>query len=369
LPFGMQDAGVDSEKIEAAHRLIGAYNVSECQNRSFRKIGGNDIWTLLLKNELSDLIKTIENGDARKLARVLSELGKNYTWFGGITTGVDGFNHADKNEQSVAYTYFDKLVSLGEALGVLSAETPEFGVAGKWCRNARIEPQKIVDAIEAHLNVEIVPKGGIIHVSGLKTRQGLLHYRHINALYLAVRMRDLTDLSDAVCEFGGGLGLAALYIHKLGRKNVTLFDLPLVNLISGFFLICSLGADAVCLEGEPQIESAIKIRAYWNCAALSENSIKLTANQDSFPEIHRGLFDAYMNEISRFTVDYFLSINHESESAISGGTRHLHVSKLLGNDARFKRLYRAPYWLRRGYVEELYRIRGGALPLSAGGRE
>jgi hypothetical protein len=123
----------------------------------------------------------------------------------------------------------------------------------------------------------------------------------------------------------------------------------------------------VCLEGEPQLESAVKIRAYWNCAQMDDKSIKLTANQDSFPEIDRALFDQYVKEIHRFTQKEFLSINHESEAVISGSTRHLNVSKVLRDDPRFKRQYRMPYWLHRGYVEELYRIADGALPITAVG--
>jgi hypothetical protein len=119
------------------------------------------------------------------------------------------------------------------------------------------------------------------------------------------------------------------------------------------------------LEGEPQLESAVKIRAFWNCTQVDDKSIKLTANQDSFPEIDRALLDQYLKEIHRFTQKDFLSINHESESVISGSTRHLNVSKVLRDDPRFKRQYRMPYWLRSGYVEELYRITGRALPSAA----
>jgi hypothetical protein len=365
LPFLQRDADVSEEKFAATRRLVAAYHASKAQNSLLKTIGRDDLWTPLVKNELSDLLRMIEDADALNLARALSDFGKTYKWFGGISTGVDGFNHSNRDRQSVAYTYFDKLVSLGEALGVLPAESPEVGAKANWGHNARIAPQAIVDAIESYLDIQIVPPSGVIHVAGLGLRQGLLHYRHINSLYLAVRIRDLTDPSDAVCEFGGGLGLAAFYLWKLGRTNTTLFDLPIVNVISGFFLICALGADAVCLEGEPQLESAVKIRAFWNCTEVDDKSIKLTANQDSFPEIDRALFDQYVKEIHRFTQKNFLSINHESEAKILGSARHINVSKVLRNDLRFKREYRLPYWLRRGYVEELYRIADGALPVSA----
>jgi len=101
----------------------------------------------------------------------------------------------------------------------------------------------------------------------------------------------------------------------------------------------------------------VKIRANWNCVEIPDGHLRLTANQDSFPEINRKIFDEYLRQIKRNTTDYLLSINHEVEHGIAGGEKHLNVSKLIGSDPEMKRIYRGPYWIRRGYVEELYRIR------------
>jgi hypothetical protein len=303
------------------------------------------------------MLRMIESGDAEQLSRFLSDFGSKYTWFGGITTGIDGYNHWDTNEQTVAFSYLDKLVCLAEGLGVLPVENPEQGDGGNWGRNVLRDPQIVADAVAAHLGIDIVPPADVIPVAGIKLREGLLHYRHINALYLAVRINQLTSPGDRICEYGAGLGLVAFYLRRMAKSDTTLFDIPITNVLSGFFLIGALGDDAVCLEGETVRPDAIKIRANWNCTGAADKTFNISVNQDSFPEINYSIFQEYVRQIKRTTSSHFLSINHEVEHQIEGAVKHLNVSKYLLADAEFSRQYRAPYWLRRGYVEELYIIK------------
>jgi hypothetical protein len=95
-----------------------------------------------------------------------------------------------------------------------------------------------------------------------------------------------------------------------------------------------------------------KIRANWNCTEVPDRHFKLIANQDSFPEINRRIFDAYVQQIKRTCSGYFLSINHEVGDPIE----QLNVSKLLGAESGLARIAQSPYWIRKGYVEELYRV-------------
>lgn len=366
LPFGKKDAQWNPEMVVTCRRLIAAYKATMLQENRLKQITDDDLWSALMRDNLGQMFSLIRAEDAEQLSRYLVDFGKEYTWFGGITTGIDGYTYWDRDEQFVAYSYFDKLLCLGEALGVLSVESPEQGTDGKWGKNSLQDPDEIVDAIEAQLGIHIIPPEGPVHVAGLKIRDGLLHYRHINALYLATRIRDIAAPEDRICEFGGGLGLAAFYLNRMGRKDVTIFDLPIVNILSGYFLIGTLGQEAVCLEGERPRSGAIKLRANWNCSNEADGTFRVTANQDSFPEINRRIFDEYVQQIKRITSGFFLSINHEGEQLIAGGARLLHVSKLLGADRSFVRTYRNPYWLRRGYVEELYRIESGTSAGTAG---
>lgn len=357
VPFGTAEAACGADQVRTAERIIAAYVCTINQpDTPLKTITDTDLWTGITREHFAEMVTYLETGQSEKLAKFLSEFGRTYTWFGGITTGIDGYNHWDTDEQTVAYSYFDKLVCLGEALGVLPVENPEQGLDGNWGRNISESVNSVADAISAALGIDILPPLGVIPVAGIRVRGGLLHYRHINALYLASRIRDLVSPAGSVCEYGAGLGLVAFYLQRMGVSNVTLFDIPLTNVLSAYFLIGAMGADAVCLEGELERPEAVKVRANWNCASPADGEFSVTANQDSFPEVNRRALDEYLVQISRTTADYFLSINHEVEHQIDATARHQNVSKLLEANTHFKRLTRSPYWIRRGYVEELYRM-------------
>jgi hypothetical protein len=219
-----------------------------------------------------------------------------------------------------------------------------------------MQVEDVVDRIEHALGISIRPPVGILPVSGLALDGGALHYRHINALYTAVRVRDLTSPGDAVGEFGGGIGLLALYLRRLGRPDVTIYDLPLVNALAAYFLMGALGEDAVCLEGEPDQPTAVKVKTGESCFLARDQGFALSVNQDSFPEIDESIVRDYLGQIRRTTSRYFLSINHEVEHIKAGDAKHLNVSTLVAGEPGFHRFYRMPYWLRRGYVEELYTV-------------
>lgn len=347
----------NGSRIDTARRLIKAFKATEAlHDTELKVITDNDLWTSITRDNFGQMLAYIKNDDAEQLARFLHDFGSSYVWFGGISTGVDGYNHWNRDQSAVALSYYDRLICLAEGLGVLPAENPEQGASGNWGKNMMVPPDEVALAIEEHLGIRICPPPGIIPVAGIQLRDRILHYRHINALYTASRVASLVGKDAAICEFGGGLGLVAYYLREMGYRSYTLFDIPITNVLSSWFLIGALGENAVSLEGEEMRPDTIKVRANWMCASAQEKHFALTLNQDSFPEINRRIFDAYIWEIQRTTSQYFLSINHEVEHPIDGATQHLNVSKLLAGNSSFSRLYRAPYWVRRGYVEELYQL-------------
>ena len=345
-------------KIETARRLIKAFKATEALPQTeLKAISDNDLWTGITRDNFGTMLAHIQNNDAEQLARFLHDFGSGYVWFGGISTGVDGYNHWDRNENAIALSYYDRLICLAEGLGVLPAENPEQGTNGNWGKNMMVAPDDVVAAIEELLKIRICPPLGVIPVAGIELSDRILHYRHINAVYTASRIASLVSKENPICEYGGGLGLIAYYVRQMGYLDYTLYDLPITNVLSSWFLIGALGGNAVSLEGEAMQSDTIKIRANWMCAEAADKYFSLSLNQDSFPEINRRIFDVYISEIARTTKQYFLSINHEVEHAIDGGTHHLNVSRLLASNHQFSRLYRALYWVRRGYVEELYQLK------------
>ena len=112
------------------------------------------------------------------------------------------------------------------------------------------------------------------------------------------------------------------------------------------------GPESVRLHGEGA-GGGVRIVPPSLLREVAGTAFDLVVNQDSLPELGREVALAYV----RFARDHarrFLSINHEAETQISATSRHQVVARLAAETAGMRRLYRSPYWLRTGYVEELY---------------
>ncbi len=125
-------------------------------------------------------------------------------------------------------------------------------------------------------------------------------------------------------------------------RDYTLIDLPITGVAQAYFLGRSLGHDAICLFGEQRPG----IRVLPPCAFLDAGDrYELVVNVDSLTEMARETALAYVTAI-RQRADAFLSINHE----VNEFTAREICAEVGGMPA----CSRTPYWLRRGYVEELF---------------
>lgn len=346
LTLSSESARHIETRVEVAERLIKAYHkaLADEANSPLRR-EGEDLWTGLLRNELPELLEAIDSHDAVKLANFLANFGNSYVWFGGITTCIDGFNK-DLRPESIALTYHDKLISLAESLGVLRHESPE---SGPWGENMLSQPEDVLNGIAKKIGIDIHPPMGIIHTDGIKVGKSILHYRHINALYSALRLHALNKNHESVCEFGGGLGMTAMYSLRLGVKDYTIFDLPITCLLAGHYLIHAIGPEKTVLYGEENKEDSVKLLPYWECQKQAENRFAFALNQDSFPEISDNLILEYLSQIKRNVSNGFLSINHECFAPRT-------VLNFTRQSGGFKLLHRSKCWVRDGYVEEFYTL-------------
>ncbi len=359
---GMPAVGLSSERPRGhadeatTRRLLDAYSKAISEEHSAKlKAPSDDLWTNLVNTELGELLQILKARDVKALSEYLSHVGEEYTWAGGLCLSVDGYTPPQAEPAQVALTYLDKLVCLAESLGVLDVENPEQSV--QWGSNLYHDIDDLVDRIEKTIGIPIAPPVGVIPVDGLSTARGPLHYRYFNALYAALRLRALAHQDPGVCEYGGGLGLVAYYAYQLGLRDYTLYDLPLSNLFAGHYLIGTLGADAVCLHGEGARPGTVSVLPYWSCLDASAKSFELALNQDSFPEIDPTLVREYFRQIARTTSKYFLSINQEARAAMGSRSQNS-VPALIRDHEEFQRVYRMKYWIREGYVEELYELTG-----------
>lgn len=338
----------NQDRILIAERLLSSYHKAIITQPPFNLIRkGDDLWSNLVRDEFSDLLEIINRRDASMLADYLLNFGNSYLAFGGISTCVDGYNKNQKSDH-IALTYFDKLICLAEYLGLLPYENPE---AGNWGENLLLDINEISHKLQEYLGIKIEPPLGAIHTDGVATNNGLFHYRHINSLYAAIRLKELNPTNGPTLEFGGGLGITALYASRLGIKDYTLLDLPITLLLAGNYLLNALGPDSNCISlyGERGSENQIKLLPYWECANLSPDSFKITINQDSFPEIADNLLEVFFEKIKILTKGYFISINHECCYPRT-------VNNFVNNWTNFRKVYRSKYWIREGYIEELWEI-------------
>jgi hypothetical protein len=326
--------------VDIAIRLINAYNVTKREDKGqFEKLVPNDLWTKISNEPLiQKLINILDNGDAISLSIFLNEFGTSNTWYGGI--------HLCGISPETPHNYGDSVFRDLEIL----------------CSHLKIEikNEHTVDDIIKNLSdyfgtSVIIPP--VIPIAGLASSFGILNRKNINQLYLSNTVKNLTNPNDNICEYGGGLGLNAYYLYNMNRKNVYLFDLPFVNVISGYFLIKALGHNAVILDGERCRSESINISAFWNCEHFAKDHFEIAVNQDSFPEIDLNILLQYFKTIEFNTKSYFLSINHEDTRNYD----HCIIPMLLTHFAYFNRVKREKALLNVGeasymYYEELYTI-------------
>jgi hypothetical protein len=171
---------------------------------------------------------------------------------------------------------------------------------------------------------------------GLETPRGLLNVRAIAAMYQVHRIKTLTG--GSVCEIGGGLGRTAYYAHRAGITDYTLVDIPFTAISQGYYLMRTLGPDAVALPGEGH-SAPIKILAPADFFADSRR-FDLVVNVDSITEFAPDTGAQYAKKIATAT-PCLLSINHEGNS--------FRVHDLFAGH----KVLRFPHWMRPGYIEEI----------------
>lgn len=341
-------------------RLLKAYKKGKKDEKIEKKENYEDIWTFLQKGPQSDFFDLLKKEDINSIAYYLCNMSK-FGMTHGITQGKILYEKINSNsayKKWLGLFMTDKIVRLAEAFGVIPLENPEQGEYGL---SIHSDINEVIGKIEAYLRISIMPpdfEGGLFRLS---TKKGGIHHRDILAVYAAWRCRQLLKdtKSPSVCEIGAGIGKAAYYARLMGIKQYTIIDLPHINFLHSFYLIKSFPSANIYLYGEKQKdkEEYISILPDWYFKKIRGKMFDLVLNEDSFPEIDKQIVLDYLNEIKNHTKNYFLSINQESQNTMMIGKLKQHiVSELVSKTKGFEQVYRFPYWMREGYVEELYKI-------------
>jgi hypothetical protein len=243
---------------------------------------------------------------------------------------------------------FGCLVRLAEATGATRMRNPEGNEIAPEGTATSATLEELLVALDDGIGARVDFPNPFPREFGLPSSRGIASYRAPQAIYQAWRTRELLRAigGSKVLEIGAGMGRTAYYTKRFGTVDYTIIDLPLANVAQAAFLGRVLGSDGVWLPGDPVAQKAGRVRIcppQW--LASSDEEFDVAFNADSLPEMDVQHAMGYFHTISRRAA-LFLSINQESYPQ--------RVRDLPAKCRIETRVLRYPYWLRKGYVEEIY---------------
>ncbi|WP_183435141.1 putative sugar O-methyltransferase [Methylobacterium sp. R2-1] len=336
IAFAAPCPGAEDETI--ARRLIAAWRSGA--GRSPVQADSEGMWAARTQG-FPAFHRALRDGDAGVLSDLLNNLFQSHLAH-GIAMGRTMATLARHAPTPFAASWCDRLLRLSEALGLAHVRSPEQGdfAAPLGPLAHHVEPPRL----EAELGFPLTfPDVGAPF--GVPFGAGILPEHAFSHAYAAWRIGQLGDLSRVV-EIGGGFGGLAWFMRGTGRRY-TILDLPFTNVLQGWFLL-KAGLD-VSLAGEA--EAAIRVLPWWEIER--DESYDLAVNQDSLPEMPPETAAMYIARI-RAIAPLFYSINQEAAAPNTDVFRQVVVPELVARDGGYRRLNRNLFWLRDGYVEEIY---------------
>jgi hypothetical protein len=347
-----------SDDVAIAGRLLRAFRAAIETSRVAPSPDRPDLWAIIVAQQ-SRFASVLRTGDEEELAAYLCNVSRHDAAI-GITQGDEEYKRIVRSgsyRDFLTLLAHDKLVSLAEAVGSLPVENPEQGALGV---NLHADPDELVAGISRQLGVHVAPPdvdGGLFK---LRTNGGLFHERDANAIFTAWLLKRVLAGHEAaqICEIGAGSGRVAYWSRQLGVASRTIIDLPHANVVQGYYLLKSVPGDEVVLYGEAASGGARELTIWPNHAIheLQDHEYDLVLNQDSMPEMSRPTVEDYLRWIRSRCRELFVSINPESKPSYGDNLKHVSVPEAVAAIGGFELQDRYPYWLRKGYVVELYRV-------------
>jgi hypothetical protein len=262
-------------------------------------------------------------------------------------SSCEGLRLADWSTQQI----FGCLIRLAESIGSIRLWNPEGTHPAPSYDATSASLETLLATLDEGIGIRVDFPNPFPREFGVPSNRGIASYRAPQAIYQAWRARELLrEIGGAnVLEIGAGMGRTAYYAKRLGISDYTIVDLPLANVAQAAFLGQALGSDAIWLPGDESSKKAGRIRIYppsW--LTRSDEEFGVALNADSITEMDIQHAVRYFREMARRAA-VFLSINHEGYP--------LRVRDLPSKGEIETRVLRYPYWMRKGYVEEIYYFR------------
>jgi hypothetical protein len=356
-------AAVTAADLTVCERLLAAYSKATGRD-SLSSDSLSKIWSTMLAR-YGKLISALEKADARLLATTLSSMFKEAFLYG--IASADGYTGSQTRIGSRIWSqkYLEDVVGLAEYLGVVRTECPQQGVIGYAFKDGLAE---LVRKIEAAIGFSIgFPEIGAAY--GIKIGDSLITFESPEHIYVALRVNDAIDThlrperaaAPRIVEIGAGFGGTAHWLLKIrpAVESYTIIDLPIINVLQGYFLAQAFGAPNVSFFGEgetadttPETQS-IRVWPTHALDSIEDESVDVLINQNSMPEIPEHVVENYLGWAKKKVAGIFYSYNQEAYSPVENVPQVL-VPEAVARIGGFKRLTRNYSWMRRGYVEEVY---------------
>ncbi len=331
-PFGRTEALADVDDRELVPRIVAAYQASNAISAK----PSQSMWEVIAEKK-GDVHEALARGQIEEVQRLLRDPGKTDLFY-GFDNLARSINTERPGLELHSVVIYQHLLFLAEATGVKRRWNPE---------NATTFPLPTVDKLLALIDEgvghQVVFPNPFPGEIGLSSSRGIISHRSVQAIYQAWRVYNLVkgNRDARIVEVGAGLGRTAFYAAKFGLHNYTIVDLPLTSVAQGYFLGRTLGPDAICLFKEERSGIAILPPLEF---LNSDDRYDLVLNADSLTELDPETASAYC-EAFRDRANIFLSINHE----VNPFTVHELYAAIAG-----PAVSRTPYWMRAGYVEEIF---------------
>jgi len=328
---------INNKKIDEIYGLLNEYNY----------INKDSMWYSISSNHHIKFLNFVKN-NKKKLKYALDN-----PHFFNIFYGFDdnckilhdnsGYNFKYRYSKSI----IDKLMSFCEFLGILRLDNPEY--IKREYQNLNIE--RLIGKIEKKIKFKLKFNNPFPGEKGINTSKGILSVREIQAIYQAYKIKEIIKLNKYkiknILEFGGGLGRTAYYCYKFGIKDYTLVDLLVPRICQLNYLSRIINEKKIITK--PKLSNFYKenIKLISPEFLFSKNiKFDLVFNSDSFTEIdfdNQKKYEKYLKKNSKV----FFSINHEYNHYKVGD--FFKTKKLSGYSRNL-------YWLRKGYVEEIFKF-------------
>lgn len=255
----------------------------------------------------------------------------------GYATG-SLFKKGPHRKHFVTVGIVEQIVSLAEYLGVARTECPEQGVPMYALQEGA---EALVEKIEQKLGISIgFPFAG--GAMGLSIAGRLITPHSLSHLYGALRLKEIIKPFDRpvrIMEIGAGYGGLAYWLFKIAPELVSsyhIIDLPLTNVAQKYFAH-KTNTPVTVMTGD---------------ALEAVGPVDIVVNQDSFPEMPEREVRRYMAWASANS-KLLYSYNQEAYAPVSGDEQVW--AHKIAQDYPLALQSRTPSWMRRGYVEEIYR--------------